>query len=90
MNIPGSWTEYSNGGGGYAVVDAKKIFEAVAYFNHRRDVRVMETCVVDLPSWRDGARVLLRGIQISYIWHDGAAMRLLKTMWRAFVRFLWR
>jgi len=90
VSAPGTWLEYSNSTGGYVVVDSKKIFEAVAYFNGKSDVRVTGTYAVDEPSWRDGTKVLLKGIQISYVWHSSAAMRLLKTIWRGFLKFLWR
>jgi len=90
MMVPGTWTDYRNSTGGFVIIDATKIFEAVAYFNHRRDVRVTGTCAVDEPSWRDGVRVLLKGVQISYVWHSSAAMRFLASVWRSFVRFLWR
>ena len=90
MMVPGTWIDYSNSTGGYVIVDAKKIFEAVAYFNRKSDVRVTATCAVDEPSWRDGDRVLLKGIQISYVWHERAATRFLKTIWRTFWKFLCR
>ena len=87
MKVPGTWMDYRNSTGGYVVVDTRKVFEAVAYFNRKRNVRVTGTCAVDEPSWRDGTtRVILKGIQISYVWR----VTMIRRIWRGFLKFLWR
>ena len=81
MMVPGTWIEYSNSTGGYVVVDAKKIFEAAAYFNHKSNVRVTQSCVAGQSS------ALGRGgIQISYVWRVTPLRKLLAAIWR----FIWR
>jgi len=81
MKIPGVGFQVINKDGGYAVVNGKKIFEVVDYFNaHKRIVRVTGTQVVDEPQ-------SLRGY-IQVFWLDEPPM--IRRIWRGFLKFLWR